>query len=355
MIKISKHIEIVRSSTKGLSSMSQVSCDAIFDVLSKYFAEVGVTVINNEADISELVASQPDLVFLGMEFVPSDPLLGLTDPNKIWLSDVFDDLGIAYTGSSRAAHELGRYKPLAKQRVLDTNLKTSTFCVIEQKQPLRRRDITLHFPLFVKPTNRGGGLGIDSNSIVHNFEQLLTKVRSINTTLSADALIEEYLPGREFSVAILREKSSEEYLVMPIELVAPSDKSGSRLLSGRVKSANSELVLGVSDPVLRAKITTLALNVFNALGARDYGRIDIRLDVAGAPHFLEANLIPSLISGYGSFPKACILNFGLEYEPMIMQIVNPGLTRSKVDTKATLESIMIEGTLRSKEVVFGQV
>lgn len=355
MIKNSKHIEIVRSTTKGLSSMSQVSCDAIFDVLSKHFTEVCVTVINNVADLNELVTSQPDLVFLGMEFIPGDPLRGLADPNKIWLSDVFDDHGIAYTGSSRAAYELGRFKPLAKQHVLDTNLNTSTFCVVEQNKPLNKDDVSMNFPLFVKPTNRGGGLGIDSNSVVHNFEQLLSKVHSINNALGTDALIEEYLPGREFSVAILKKEFSEGYLVMPIELVAPPDRSGSRLLSGQIKSANAEQALAVSDPILASKITTLALGAFNALGARDYGRIDIRLDAVGTPHFLEANLIPSLISGYGSFPKACVLNMGLEYEAMIMQIVNLGLARSIDDADETiLEPVTTKDIFGVQEVAVRQ-
>ena len=354
MIKKSKHIEIVRSATKGLSSMSQVSCGAIFDVLSKHFSEVGVTVINNVADLEVLVAGKPDLVFLGMEFIPGDPLLGLADPNKIWLSDVFDDHDIAYTGSNRAAHELGRNKPMAKQRVLDTNFNTSTFCVIEQGQLMSKDDVPMSFPLFVKPTNRGGGLGIDSKSVVHNFVQLLSKVRSIHNVLSSDALIEEYLPGREFSVAILKEEFSEEHLVMPIELVAPADKSGNRLLSSQIKSANAEQALAVSDPVMMSKIITLALNVFNALGARDYGRVDIRLDATGTPHFLEANLIPSLISGYGSFPKACVLNSSLEYAPMIMQITNLGLARNIGDAETILEPVKTKSVYSTKEVAFGQ-
>ncbi len=353
MLKRDKHIEIARSTTTELSSMSQVSCNAIYDVLSKHFTDVGVTIINNLADLNELVTSQPDLVFLGMEFIPSIPLLGLADPNKIWLTDLLDDHGIAYTGSCRTAHQLGRHKPLAKQRVLDTNLDTPTFCVIERNQPLNWDDIPLNFPLFVKPTNRGGGLGIDSNSVVHNFKQLLSKVRSLNTALGSDVLIEEYLPGREFSVAILKKELSEEHLVMPIELIAPPDKYGSRLLSGQIKSANSELVLAVADSDMKSKISKFAVNVFNALDARDYGRIDIRLDAAGTPHFLEANLIPSLISGYGSFPKACVLNSGLEYEPMIMQITDLGMARNKVETEVTLEPVKNKTDFSSK-VVYGQ-
>src|ERR1700722_18254560 len=110
MIKSNKHIEIVRSTVPGLSSMSRASCDAIFVVLDKHFTDVGVTIVNNVADLEALVSSYPDLVFLGMEFIPTDPSLGLADPNRIWLSDIFDEHGIAYTGSNRAAYEIGRNK-----------------------------------------------------------------------------------------------------------------------------------------------------------------------------------------------------------------------------------------------------
>lgn len=321
------HIEIVRSNTKGLSSMSQISCDAIYKVLIKNFIEVGVSEVNNLQDLENLVSSNPDLVLLGMEFIPENPNLGLADPNKIWLSDYFDRNGIAYTGSNRIAHMLQRDKPLAKQRILDCNLQTPAYLVIKQHQIYSINDINLSYPLFIKPTNRGGGLGIDNLSVVHNYYQLRRKVNYITHELSTDSLIEEYLPGREYSVAILKDYFLNENIAMPIELVAPQGDDGVRLLSSQVKSSNTEIALEVTDKNIKSKVSTLALEVFTALGARDYGRIDIRLDSSGAPNFLEANLIPSLISGYGSFPKACVINAGLDYESMIMTIVNLGLTR----------------------------
>jgi D-alanine-D-alanine ligase len=128
---------------------------------------------------------------------------------------------------------------------------------------------------------------------------------------------------------------------MPIELIAPPDKRGARILSGQVKSANTEQVIEVTDAIIKAKVTTLATNVFYALGARDYGRIDIRLDAHGTPHFLEANLIPSLISDYGSFPRACMLNIGLDYEPMILSIVRLGLARNSNTNEAILEQVIL--------------
>lgn len=349
-----KHIEIVRSEVKGLSSMSKLSCDFIVAALAKHFVEVGVTIINDLAGLEALAASHPDLVFLGMEFIPNDPIAGLTDPNKTWLSEFLDDHKIAYTGSGRTAHELARNKHLAKQRVQDANFKTSAYCVVEQNQTLVRKDIPLNFPMFVKPANRGGGLGIDCDSIVHNFEQLRSKVNSINIKLQSDALIEEYLPGREFSVAILKDEYSDGYLAMPLELVAPLDKNGARILSGQIKSSNTEQAIEITDKAVKSQVAALALDVFYALGARDYGRIDIRLDAAGTPHFMEANLIPSLISGYGSFPKACVLNIGLDYESMIIKIAELGLVRNVNSIEDILEPLTMKDSVSvSSEVALG--
>ncbi len=308
--------------------MSAESREAICAVLSRHYSDVVITLVNNTDDLEGLVRRQPDLVFLGMKFVPGNLVLGSMRSPKVWLSDYLDAHGIAYTGSGQGAHRLELNKPLAKQRVLDAGLQTSSFHVYKQNVTQVRSEMLLTFPLFIKPTNRGGGMGIDSASVAHNFDQLDSKVLSITIDLKSDSLIEEYLPGREFSVAILKDKNSTSYSVMPIELVAAPDKNGLQLLSEEMKASNEEVVLAVSDPVIKAKVCELALNVFHALGARDYGRIDIRLDKTGMAQFLEANLIPSLISGYGSFPKACSLNMTLDYESMLLRIVELGLSRA---------------------------
>lgn len=326
--KINKHIEIVCTSNKQLSSMSRESRGAILAVLKQHYQKVGITIVNNLADLEALAALKPDLVFLGMKFLPVDPALGLQDTNRIWISDYLDSQGITYTGSGQMAHELELNKPLAKQRALDAGLATSPFYVALQNQLQVRGDMSLTFPLFVKPANRGGGLGVDSYSVAHNFDQLESKVASITTNHQSDSLVEEYLPGREFSVAILKDEDSAEFSLMPIELIAEADSRGSRMLSEAVKESNTERVVEVSDENIRTKVTALAIDVFHALGARDYGRIDVRLNEFGKPQFLEANLLPSLISGYGSFPKACMLNINLDYEPMILSIVRLALSRN---------------------------
>ncbi len=346
-MKINQHIEIVRSNKPGLSSMSQRSCNAIVKTLAKHYIKVGVTIVNDLADLKELVALSPDLVFLGMKFVPVNAALGAYDINKIWITDYLDDHGIAYTGSDQNAHEVELNKPKAKQLALNAGLSTSSFYEVLQGKTLREKHIELKYPLFIKPTNRGGGLGIDGDSVAHNFAQLKSKVNSLTIEFKSDSLVEEYLPGREFSVAILKYEDADEYFVMPIELQAPPDKHGDRILSSQVKSADSERFLEVTDEIIKSQINELAINVFRTIGARDYGRIDIRLDKLGIPQFLEANLIPSLIEGYGNFPKACLLNMNKNYESIILHIVRLGLARTSTIREVASDPIITSDGLIS--------
>jgi D-alanine-D-alanine ligase len=325
-MKINKHIEIVRSSIAGLSSMSQKSCDGVLAALSKHYVKVGVSVVNNLSELEAVVIKQPDLVFLGMESIPEKTPAGQIYGSKIWVTTYLSKRGIVCTGSKGEAYKLGRDKPVAKHCVLAAGLRTSKFQVIKQGNRIFDDALDLEFPLFVKPTNRGGGLGIDNNSLVNNAAELYSKINSLGR-LQSDVLVEEYLPGREFSVAILENEHFEDHLVMPIELIAPVGDGGARILSGKIKSMDAEQAIEIDDKIIKSEVKQLAMEVFLALGARDYGRIDIRLDKFGVPQFLEANLIPSLIGGYGSFPKACVINMDLDYESMIMKIVRLGLAR----------------------------
>ncbi len=355
-MKINKHIEIVSSSESWLSSMSKISRDAVHAVLSKHYAKVGITLVNSCSDLVALTYTKPDLVFLGMKFVPMNHALGMEDPDKVWITKYLDEHDITYTGSNRIAHELELNKPLAKQRVIDAGLDTSRYIVAKQNSLLAREEISLRFPVFIKPTNRGGGQGVDANSLAHDFDQLSSKVQSITSEVRSDSLIEEYLPGREFSVAVLKNEHTGKYSVMPLERIVPADDQGVRILSVQAKHADAGRSVKVLDKNIKTQVIDLAISAFHALGARDYGRIDIRLDEAGTPHFLEANLIPSLIGGYGNFPKACVLNVNLNYEPMILNIVRLALARKVKVSKAIKKPVSIRNViLPSIETVFDSV
>lgn len=321
--KIDKHIEIIRTSIKGLSSMSVKSSDALFSVLSKNYETVGITTVNNVNDLKDVVSKRPDLVFVGFKYLPGSMLR-----SKVWVSDYLDRHKIAHTGSPQIAIQLEQDKSLAKQRMLELGIATSTYTVIKNGT---YPDIQnpADFPLFVKPASLGAGQGVDDKSIVHNQMQLYDKIQSLSDNFAADALIEKYLSGREFSVAILKDEFSDNYFGMPLELLPGADINGDFMLSHRLKSGALETpVTAVTDKTLHDKLVKIAIEAFHALGARDYGRIDIRLDAFGKPHFLEANLIPCIIEGSGNFPKACMLNKNLDYETIITHIVRLGLARA---------------------------
>lgn len=326
MVKRDVTIEIVSSARKRLSSMSQPSRAMVKKALSKYFTNVSISLVNHPSDLDRLVARQPDLVFLGMKYLPIGNHDSEQDGPVIWLSEYLSANHIRHTGSNHLAHQLELSKPAAKQRLINYGLATSPYQVVNRHTELSSSEITLRYPVFIKPANRGGGAGIDSLSVAYSFKQLHAKVRQISSQFQADSLLEEYLPGREFSVAILEStKHFSPPKIMPIELTPEPDKQGVRILGSEAKSANKEQVVATSDPSVHQSVSSLALKSFKALGAQGYGRIDIRMDAKGRPHFLEANLLPSLIADYGSFPKACLLNKNIGYSSMIKQIADLAL------------------------------
>jgi len=306
--------------------MGRKSSEAAYSLLKEHYTTVGISVVNTLADLEELVAKQPDLVFIGAKYVA-----GKEPDAKVWISEYLDRLGISHTGSPEAAIKLEQNKPLAKQRLLDMGIKTSPYIVIKCGDTLTATDNNMKFPLFVKPVDLGAGQGVDQHSVVHTQDQLDAKVASLASEYGADALVEEFLSGREYSVAVLKDEYSDDLIAMPLELVAGPDENGHRMLSHKLKSAALETpVFPVGDLRTREALTDLATSAFVALGARDYGRIDIRMDESGVPYFLEANLIPCLIQGSGNFPKACVINSGIGYEAMMLRIVRLGLMRAEV-------------------------
>ncbi|MDO8265822.1 MAG: D-alanine--D-alanine ligase [Candidatus Saccharibacteria bacterium] len=325
MSKIIRHIEIVRSTIPSLSSLSAPSATAIQRVLSEHYSDAKITLLNDLNDLDMLIERKPDLVFLGLKYIFKDKA---KSEEKIWITEYLESKGIACTGSTSLAHKLELDKSLAKQCVIDAGLVTSPFYVAKQHSNVLNQSDSLVFPMFVKPSDRGGGLGVDRYSVVHNIDQLNTKVASISLNHNADSLVEQYLSGREFSVAILSDSETGVLHTMPLELIAPLNNNGDRLLSSDIKEADSENVIPITDEKLALSISILALSVFRALGARDYGRIDIRLDKNGVPNFLEANLIPSLIENYGSFAKACMLHKNLEHTEMIIKIAELAFDRT---------------------------
>jgi hypothetical protein len=147
----------------------------------------------------------------------------------------------------------------------------------------------------------------------------------------------ECKPGfREFTVAVLEGADTQLRQIMPIEIIPPVNLKGDRILGFAEKRSNEEEIRPVEEPLFSA-VSALASAAFTALGARDFSRIDIKLDETGKPHFLEANLVPGMTPETSYFPRTFSSTMtsnnaahkAMTEKEIVWRIVELGLMRAK--------------------------
>ena len=322
-IKINKSIEIVIVHNPGEKNFHQDNVGIILEenkilkILSKRYTDVSITKIDNKKDLDRLLKRKPDLVFSGVKY------FNFND-KKIWLNDCLEAYDIPYIASSRTALDNESDKNLAKKLVLKAKIKTADFFVTEPDQHQHESSIPISFPLFIKPVKGGDSRGIDSNSIAYNFSSFKKKVLEIKTKHNLSSLVETYLPGKEYSVGIFQDSINGTLRAMPIEIIIKKNINGHCILDFDVKKDDEEKVIAVTNKKILKKLSKLAKKAFKALGGKSLGRIDIKMNHQGVPHFMEANLMPGLRKGY--FYRSCLLNLDMNYDDMILNIANTGLS-----------------------------
>lgn len=208
---------------------------------------------------------------------------------------VLEHMGIAYTGSDPLTLGLALDKGLAKTVAARAGIPTAPWVVCRSADDI---DLPFGFPVFAKPAWEGSSKGIRSSSLVRDPECLKDMIAWITGTYGQPAIVEPFLPGREFSVGLLGNDPVDIFPVMevrPAEII-PLD---SFVYSYETKSANLERFICPADvdPWLEAAMKEMAVAVFRALDIRDLARVDIRLDASGQPMFMEVNPLPGLSSG----------------------------------------------------------
>ena len=322
-IKINKKIEIVVVPNFGEINSHQDNVGIIIEekeilkILSKRYKDVKITQINCEEDLEQLVKRKPDLVFSGVKYF-------LFNSRKVWLNDYLEVFGIPYIASSKTALDNESDKNLAKKIMQKANIKTADFFITNPGEHLNESSIPINFPLFIKPVTGGDSRGIDKNSIVLNFDSFTAKVLDIKTKQQSPSLAEAYLSGKEYSVGIFENSIDGSLRAMPIEIIVKKNVDGNCILDFDVKKNDEEKVILVTDSNVFKKLSKLAKDSFKALGGKSLGRIDIKMNDLGVPHFIEANLMPGLRKGY--FYRSCVLNLAMNYEDMIFSIANTGLS-----------------------------
>jgi D-alanine-D-alanine ligase len=188
-------------------------------------------------------------------------------------------------------------------------------------------------------------MGMDGDSIVNNEEQLRKRVRWVVQTYRQPALVEDYLPGREFTIGVLGRADAALYSRRP-ELYGPDgfhrfpvlEVEASRSITPGVYGNLAKTLhygdAGIPDficpadvtPELAQKLQDLAIRGHQALGALDVSRLDIRLDAAGEPRLIEINSLPGLSPG---FSDLCVIAQaeGITYQELILEILYLGASR----------------------------
>ena len=245
---------------------------------------------------------------------------------------VLEYYGIPYTFSDPLTLSLSLHKGMAKRVVRDLGLATPDFAVVENLEKAKRLD--MDFPLFVKPVAEGTGRGVDAKSVVKNRAQLELVCGSLLARYKQPVLVEDYLPGREFTVGIAG--TGEKARALGVMEVVLNSKAEADVYSYVNKENCEELVAYqlVQGPEVGAACE-LALAAWQGLGCRDAGRVDLRCDAAGRPQFLEVNPLAGLHPEHSDLPILCNLN-GIGYTQLIGWIVESALTAA-VDRKPCQE------------------
>ncbi|OQA02578.1 MAG: D-alanine--D-alanine ligase B [Planctomycetes bacterium ADurb.Bin401] len=233
---------------------------------------------------------------------------------------------IPYTFSDPLVCAATLDKAIAKKLVAQAKLATAKFAVIENEKDLK--NVKLTYPLFAKPLAEGTGKGIDGNSYIENAKKIKKICLQLLSDYRQPVLIEEYLPGREFTTAILGSGSDAAVLgTMEIEMRSKDEPAIYSYINKEECESRINYHPVTDSPALKKKVEKLALDCYKILQCRDAGRVDIRCDQQGKPCFLEVNPLPGLHPSHSDLPMIAAQE-GMSYKKLIGTILDNAYKRA---------------------------
>ena len=234
----------------------------------------------------------------------------------------YELLGVAFTGNDSRTLALCLNKFKTKAVLKSCGLPTAPAKLVDA--PDAKLDFP--FPAIVKPNTEDASLGISPESVVTDAEGLAKQVQRILDIYEQPALVEAYIEGREFNVAVLDVEKPEALPVSEIDFTALPD--GQPPICGyEAKWHQGEVLYESTPPVcpapiddaLRTKLQDFAVKAFQACECRDYARVDFRMDKKGRPFILEVNPNPdiSLNAGYVRALGAAGIDYKVFWQKMI--------------------------------------
>jgi D-alanine-D-alanine ligase len=239
-------------------------------------------------------------------------------------------LKLPYTGCNPQGLILSRNKALAKKILAFHRIPVPKFVTY----PIGKKRIGLPkfgFPMIVKSLTEEASLGISQASVVYTHEKLRERVRFVHQAVETDAMVEQFIEGRELYVGVLGNFRIQLFPIWELKFSEP-DSLQHNIATAKVKwdpkyQKKHNITSGKAEALgseLETKIFSLCKRTYQVLGLSGYARIDLRLDARGIPFILEANPNPD-ISRQEDFSQAAKVG-GLKYEELISKIISLGLS-----------------------------
>jgi len=271
--------------------------------------------------LAALDRDRPDVVFNLCESIGTD---SRTEPALPALLDV---LGLPYTGSGPLALGLALRKDKAKQILAACGIATPAFAVVASAADLGGEAVAaLGFPLIVKPAREDASVGIGFDSVVADAESLARAAKVVLDGFRQPALVERYVDGRELYVPILGGE------VLPLTEIrfgeAFEDRPRIVTYAAKWEPHSREFRDSPTCPAIAGEaVLDCALRAFEALGCRDYGRVDVRLPADGEPFVIDVN--PNCDLGPDGGFALSAARAGIGYGDLVLRLVELARARAQ--------------------------
>lgn len=236
---------------------------------------------------------------------------------------ILDQYKIPYVFSGPVVMGISLNKHLAKLVVAAAGVPVSPGCLISQIEDLD--SCNLEYPLFVKPVSEGTGKGITAKSLVKSTAELKKMTEWILREFNQPALVEEYLPGREFTVGIVG-SGDDAIAIGGMEVVCSDNLPYS--VEVKENYQNYCKYFPLAQEVID-ECKSVALRSWKALNALDAGRIDLKADRNGKICFIEANPLAGLNPVHSDLPILARM-YGIEYQRLMEMIMEAAIKRTRV-------------------------
>lgn len=236
---------------------------------------------------------------------------------------LLDAYKIPYVFSGPVTLGVSLNKAFAKQIVRDSGVNTPAFAVVSKPEDID--NVNLEYPLFAKPISEGTGKGIDSKSFIISKEELNKVCVNLLSKFNQPVLVEEYLPGREFTVGVL---GTGENAFVPGAMEILYNKNTHNFYSYDNKENYEGRInyVAVTGELLE-QCKDVALNSWKALNCFDGGRVDVKIDRFGKMSFIEVNPLAGLNPTISDLPILCNFN-NVSYQEIINEILKSAIQRN---------------------------